>query len=151
MGWSSKPSAFTKTIEADLTKKQKDIVIDALQGVVMQSPVDEGSFRASHRVSINQPDMTFNESEKDENGTPTINKGEAVISRLVPYSTVYIQTNAPYATAIEFGQYPNPVKKGSYDKKAKKYVIKSINGFSQQAPQGVYGLTFSYIAQKYGG
>ena len=41
-------------------------MIDALGGVVMQSPVDEGSFRASHRVSINQQDMTFNESEKDK-------------------------------------------------------------------------------------
>lgn len=151
MGWTNKPSDFTKVIETDLTDRQRKIVIDALGGVVMQSPVDEGSFRGSHRVSINQPDMGFNESEKDKNGTPTINKGEAVISRLVPYSTVYIQTNAPYAAAIEFGQYPNPVKKGSYDKKAKKYVIKSVNGFSQQAPLGVYSTTFNYIAQKYGG
>ena len=140
MGWSSKPSAFTKTIEADLTKKQKDIVIDALGGVVMQSPVDEGSFRASHRVSINQPDMTFNESERDENGTPTINKGEAVISRLVPYSTVYIQTNAPYANKIEFGGFTT-----------KPETEKTKGGFSRNAPKGVYGLTFNYIAQKYGG
>ncbi|MFV5627319.1 hypothetical protein VXR12_11415 [Acinetobacter baumannii] len=151
MGWTNKPIAFTKTIEADLTKKQKDIVIDALQGVVLQSPVDTGAFRASHRVSINQTDQSFNEAEKDKGGGSTISKGTSVLSRLVPYSTVYIQTNAPYATAIEFGQYPNPVKKGSYDKKAKKYVIKSVGGFSQQAPQGVYSTTFNYIAQKYGG
>ncbi|EHU1527934.1 hypothetical protein A1E70_RS18845 [Acinetobacter baumannii] len=140
MGWTSKPSAFTKTIEADLTKKQKDIVIDALGGVVLASPVDQGAYRASHRVSINQPDMTFNESEKDENGTPTINKGEAVISRLVPYSTVYIQTNAPYATKIEYGDFTD-----------KPETPKTTGGYSRQAPQGVYGLTFNYIAQKYGG
>ena len=109
-------------------------MIDALGGVVMQSPVDEGSFRASHRVSINQQDMTFNESEKDKNGTSTINKGEAVISRLVPYSTVYIQTNAPYATAIEFGQYPNPVKK-AHTTKGQKYVIKSVGGFRSKLPK----------------
>lgn len=140
MGWTSKPSDFTKTIEADLTKKQKDIVIDALGGVVLASPVDEGSFRASHRVSINQQDMTFNESEKDKNGTSTINKGEAVISRLAPYSTVYIQTNAPYATKIEYGDFTD-----------KPETPKTIDGYSRQAPQGVYGLTFNYIAQKYGG
>ncbi|CAM0614665.1 hypothetical protein R5R67_14465 [Acinetobacter sp. OYA S30] len=140
MGWTNKPSAFIKTIEADLTKKQKDIVIDALGGVVMQSPVDEGTFRASHRVSINQQDMTFNESEKDKNGTPTINKGEAVISRLVPYSTVYIQTNAPYAPKIEYGDFTD-----------KPETPKTTGGYSRQAPQGVYGLTFNYIAQKYGG
>ncbi|ANT40723.1 hypothetical protein [Acinetobacter baumannii] len=140
MGWTSKPSAFTKTIEADLTKKQKDIVIDALGGVVLASPVDQGAYRASHRVSINQPDMTFNESEKDENGTPTINKGEAVISRLVPYSTVYIQTNAPYAKKIEFGGFTTKAE-----------TEKTKGGFSRNAPQGVYGITFNYIAQKYGG
>ncbi len=91
------------------------------------------------------------EAEKDKGGGSTISKGTSALSRLVPYSVVYIQTNAPYATAIEFGQYPNPVKKGSYDKKAKKYVIKSVGGFSQQAPHGVYSTTFNYIAQKYGG
>ncbi len=90
-------------------------------------------------------------TEKDKGGGSTISKGTSALSRLVPFSIVYIQTNAPYATAIEFGQYPNPVKKGSYDKKAKKYVIKSVGGFSQQAPQGVYSTTFNYIAQKYGG
>lgn len=151
MGWTKKPSSFIQTVEADLTKRQKDIVIDALGGVVLQSPVDTGAFRASHRVSINQPDQFYNEAEKDKGGASTISKGTSALSRLVPYSTVYIQTNSPYGPKIEFGQYPSPVKKGSYDKQAKRYVIKSINGFSQQAPQGVYGLTFNYIAQKYGG
>ncbi|MFW1763763.1 hypothetical protein [Acinetobacter calcoaceticus] len=151
MGWTNKPSDFTKVIETDLTDRQRKIVIDALQGVVLQSPVDTGAFRASHRVSINQTDQSFNEAEKDKGGGSTISKGTSALSRLVPFSIVYIQTNAPYATAIEFGQYPNPVKKGSYDKKAKKYVIKSVGGFSQQAPQGVYSTTFNYIAQKYGG
>lgn len=140
MGWTSKPSAFTKVIETDLTDRQRKIVIDALAGVVMQSPVDEGAFRASHRVSINQPDMSFNESEKDENGTPTISKGEAVISRLVPFTTVYIQTNAPYAKKIEFGGFTTKAE-----------TEKTKGGFSRGAPQGVYGLTFNYIVQKYGG
>ncbi len=140
MGWTSKPSAFTKTIEADLTKKQKDIVIDALGGVVMQSPVDEGSYRASHRVSINQPDMGFNEAEKDKGGGSTISKGTSALSRLVPFSVVYIQTNAPYATKIEYGNFTD-----------KPETPKTTGGYSRQAPQGVYGLTFNYIAQKYGG
>lgn len=140
MGWTKKPSAFTKVIETDLTEKQRKIVIDALGGVVMQSPVDEGSFRASHRVSINQPDMGFNEAEKDKGGATTISKGRSLLSSLVPYSTVYIQTNAPYAAKIEFGGFTT-----------KPETEKTSGGYSKQAPQGVYGLTFSYIAQKYGG
>lgn len=140
MGWTNKPSAFTKTIEADLTKKQKDIVIDALQGVVLQSPVDTGAFRASHRVSINQTDQSFNEAEKDKGGGSTISKGTSALSRLVPYSVVYIQTNAPYANKIEFGGFTT-----------KPETEKTKGGFSRNAPKGVYGITFNYIAQKYGG
>jgi len=140
MGWTSKPSTFTKTIEADLTKKQKDIVIDVLQGVVLQSPVDTGAFRASHRVSINQTDQSFNETEKDKSGGSTISKGTSALSRLIPFSIVYIQTNAPYATKIEYGDFTD-----------KPETPKTTGGYSRQAPQGVYGLTFNYIAQKYGG
>ncbi|KAA5656825.1 hypothetical protein J471_5157, partial [Acinetobacter baumannii 1032359] len=39
---------------------------------------------------------------------------------------VYIQNNQPYAERLE-------------------------NGWSDQAPQGIYGLTFNFISQKYGG
>lgn len=140
MGWTNKPTSFIQTVEADLTKRQKDIVIDALVGVVMQSPVDEGSFRGSHRVSINSPDMSFNEAEKDRAGGSTISKGTSALSRLVPYSTVYIQTNAPYANKIEFGGFTT-----------KPETAKTKGGFSKNAPEGVYGLTFNYITQKYGG
>lgn len=140
MGWTNKPSAFTKVIETDLTEKQREIAIDTLQGVILQSPVDTGAFRASHRLSVNQPDMTFKGSEKDKGGGSTISKGTSVLSRLVPYSTVYIQTNAPYAAKIEFGGFT-----------ARAETDKTSGGYSRQAPQGVYGLTFNYIVQKYGG
>nr|WP_228711916.1 hypothetical protein [Acinetobacter sp. FDAARGOS_541] len=49
-----------------------------------------------------------------------------------------------------FGQYPNPVKKGSYDKKAKDTLLKVSMVFTTSS-QGVYSTTFNYIAQKYGG
>lgn len=140
MGWTNKPSDFTKVIETDLTDRQRNIVIDALGGVVLASPVDTGAYRASHRVSINQTDQSFNEAEKDKGGGSTISKGTSVLSRLVPYSTVYIQTNAPYAKKIEFGGFTSIPE-----------TEKTSGGYSKQAPQGVYGLTFSYIAQKYGG
>jgi len=140
MGWTNKPSSFIQTVEADLTKRQKDIVIDALGGVVLQSPVDTGAFRASHRVSINQTDQSYNEAEKDKGGASTISKGASALSRLVPYSNVYIQTNSPYGTKIEYGNFTD-----------KPSTPKTTGGYSKQAPQGVYSTTFNYIAQKYGG
>ena len=41
-------------------------------------------------------------------------------------SLIYIQNNQPYAERLE-------------------------NGWSDQAPQGIYKTTFTYISQKYGG
>ena len=140
MSWKNNPTKFIDEIENTLTKKQKDIVQDALQGVILQSPVDSGAFRASHRVSINKTDTSFNQSEVDKSGSTTIAKGQSILSRLVPYSTVYIQTNAPYANKIEFGGFTT-----------KPETDKTVGGFSRQAPQGVYALTFNYIVQKYGG
>lgn len=140
MGWTNKPSAFTKVIEADTVELQRKISIDAFGGVVLQSPVDTGAFRASHRISINGPDYTFGGSEIDKGGSATIAKGKGVLSRLKPFSTVYVQTNAPYAAKIEFGGFTTKAE-----------TEKTTGGYSKQAPQGVYSTTFNYIAQKYGG
>lgn len=52
----------------------------------------------------------------------------------------------PYIRKLEYGGYPDPVKKGSWDKKKKTYVIKTVGGFSRQAPKGMVGLTMSKIA-----
>lgn len=56
-------------------------------------------------------------------------------------TTVYICNSLPYINVLEYGGYPDPVKYGSWDKKQHKFVIKSINGYSKQAPQGMVGLT----------
>ena len=64
MSWKNKPTDFIKVIESDLVKQQIEIVVEALQGVVMSSPVDTGAFRANHRVSVGSVDQSANESEK---------------------------------------------------------------------------------------
>ena len=126
MGWKNKPTDFIKTIEQDLTQTQKKIVGEVLQGVVMSSPVDTGAFRGNHRVSIGSVDTTANQSEKDEGGAGTISKGLQNLIALKPYQTVFISNSLPYAYRLE-------------------------NGWSDQAPQGIYRTTFTYITQKYGG
>ena len=49
---------------------------------------------------------------------------------------VYFTNNLPYIESLEYGGYPNPVKKGTWDKKKKQYVKRSEGGFSKQAPGG---------------
>ena len=126
MGWKNKPTDFIKAIEQDLTQTQKKIVGEVLQGVVMSSPVDTGAFRGNHRVSIGSVDATASSSEKDSSGAGTISKGLQNLIALKPFQTVFISNSLPYAYRLE-------------------------NGWSDQAPQGIYRTTFTYITQKYGG
>ncbi|SPL69150.1 hypothetical protein [Acinetobacter stercoris] len=148
MGWSNNPKDFIKQIENDLCDYQKKIVADALQGVIEASPVDSGAFKGNHRVSINSIDTGFNENIQDKTGSETLAKGLNILAQLVPFSVVYIQNNAPYGKVLEYGGYPDPVKNGSWVK-GKGFVIKSVKGFSKQAPLGIYGVTFTLIKEKY--
>ena len=136
--WSLNPTAFIETVEQDLTTLQKKIATDALTAVVMQSPVDTGQFRASHKLSVGHTDMSYNENTKDKSGTLTIANGNAQLQRLVPYSTVYIQSNSPYGKVIELGDFTTKAE-----------TAKTIGGFSKQAPQGVYALSFQLVKAKY--
>lgn len=124
-GWSNKPSRFIKSVEGDLAKKRNQIAGDMLQGVIMQSPVDTGAFRANHRVSIDADDLSYDKGNHDQSGNKTLREGLTVIaSNDKPYSEVVIQNNLPYAERLE-------------------------NGHSDQAAQGVYGVTFDAVVEKH--
>lgn len=124
MSWSGlKPSQFALQVIADGTTLQKRIVGDMLQGVVLQSPVDEGTYRGNHRVSINTPDNDYDETT-DNSGVTTMNKGYGISSESKLGDLVYIQNNLPYGMALE-------------------------HGHSGQAPHGVYTVTFAAVSEKY--
>lgn len=82
-----------------------------------------GTFRASHLVSIDSPDMTIVEHQ-DVNGSETISSGNVSINSAPNFCQIYIQTNLPYAEKIE-------------------------HGHSRQAPAGVYALSFNGVSQAY--
>lgn len=121
--WNVDPARFIQVAENDLTDMMKTITLDAFGMIIRMSPVDTGAFRGNNRVSIGQPDNSY-----DVTKTSQANKAEgeqAIASISVPYTTVYIQNNLPYAGRLE-------------------------NGSSMQAPAGLYGITFNSISQKYG-
>lgn len=130
----------------DKTDKQlrriiRKSVFDLTSDIIKDTPVDTGRLRANWQVSFNTPiDAQLKMEDKD--GNATIEKAKRLISGS-PIPLVYwIQNNLPYAETIEFGLYPNPVKKGSRTNQAKqgspvKYQVLSIGGFSAKAPQGM--------------
>lgn len=121
MGWTGvKPTNFSFEVEKQADEHVKKIIIDTVQSLVVSSPVDTGAYRASHIVSVGSGDYGVRE--------PSTNAVQDAAIQAVKFklgSLIYIQNNQPYAERLE-------------------------NGWSNQAPLGIYSTTFHYITQKYG-
>lgn len=104
--------------------------------VINKTPVDTGRLRANWQSGVNYiPGGTVAE---DADYAGELN--DAVMEMKLG-DMFYFYNNLDYAPVVEYGLYPNPVKKGSYvkGKKGEKgtWVKKSENGYSKQAPQGM--------------
>ncbi|WP_432481668.1 HK97 gp10 family phage protein [Moraxella sp. ZY200743] len=103
MKWDKPPGDFIKQITDELDKQYRTFAIDCYNNVVELSPVDTGTYRRSHHVSIGAPSMA--QTGAGRGAIMGIAKGN--------YPTIFIQTNSPYSIRLE-------------------------NGWSKQAPTGVY-------------
>ena len=123
MGWKNKPTNFALEVLKNADDHLKKIVGETLQQVIVRSPVMDGEFRASHKVTLDRPQNAY-EKGFDLSGGATLAKGLKVASTAKIGGLVYIQTLSPYGTRLE-------------------------NGWSQQAPLGVFALSFQSVASKY--
>ena len=123
MGWKNKPTNFALEVVSNADSHLKKIVGETLQQVVVRSPVMDGEFRASHKVTLDSPQNTY-EKGFDLSGGATLAKGLKVASTAKIGGLVYIQSLSPYGTRLE-------------------------NGWSQQAPNGVYALSYQSVVSKY--
>lgn len=122
MSWKgNKPTDFSVAIAKGNEKLIQKITMDTVQSLVLSSPVDTGAYRASHIVSIGSADMGVRGPETNASHDAAIQAVKIKLGNLV-----YIQNNLAYAERLE-------------------------NGWSDQAPQGIYSTTFNFISQKYGG
>jgi hypothetical protein len=123
MAWTNKPTNFAIDVLKDADDHLKKIIGDTLQQVITRSPVMDGEFRASHKVTLASPQTTY-EKGFDLSGGTTLAEGLKVASTAKIGGLVYIQTLSPYGTRLE-------------------------NGWSQQAPLGVFALSFQSVVSKY--
>ena len=123
MGWKNKPTNFALDVVKNADDHLKKIVGETLQQVIVRSPVMDGEFRASHKVTLDRPQNAY-EKGFDLSGSATLAEGLKVASTAKIGGLVYIQSLSPYGTRLE-------------------------NGWSQQAPNGVYALSFQSVASKY--
>lgn len=123
MGWKNKPTNFALDVVKNADDHLKKIVGETLQQVIVRSPVMDGEFRASHKVTLDRPQNAY-EKGFDLSGGATLAEGLKVASTVKIGGLVYVQTLSPYGTRLE-------------------------NGWSQQAPNGVYALSYQSVASKY--
>ena len=123
MGWKNKPTNFALDVVKNADDHLKKIVGETLQQVIVRSPVMDGEFRASHKVTLDSPQNSY-EKGFDLSGSATLAEGLKVASTAKIGGLVYIQTLSPYGTRLE-------------------------NGWSQQAPLGVFALSFQTVVSKY--
>ena len=123
MGWKNKPTNFALEVLKNADDHLKKIIGETLQQVIVRSPVMDGEFRASHKVTLDRPQNAY-EKGFDLSGGATLAEGLKVASTAKIGGLVYIQSLSPYGTRLE-------------------------NGWSQQAPNGVYALSYQSVASKY--
>lgn len=121
MTWQNKPTNFIKTVINNTESHVKKVIEVGLQSVVVSSPVMDGAYRGNHRLTLNKIDESFDLKIQDKSGGPTIEKNKAELVSFKLGDTLYIQNNAPYAVRLE-------------------------NGWSQQAPHGVYTIAFQKMS-----
>ena len=123
MAWKNKPTNFALEVVKNADNHLKKIIGETLQQVIVRSPVMDGEFRASHKVTLDRPQNAY-EKGFDLSGGATLAKGLKVASTAKIGGLVYIQSLSPYGTRLE-------------------------NGWSQQAPNGVYALSYQSVASKH--
>lgn len=136
--WSLDLTKYANGAKAKIKKVRVNYAFALYSAIVKKTPVDTGRARANWNISVGSVDDSTTEETKK-----TGLKHE--ISEINPSGdeSIFISNNLPYITTLEYGGYPSPVKKGTYDKKTKTWEIRSSGGFSKQAPNGMVGVTLA--------
>jgi hypothetical protein len=167
------PAGFDKLAKtADEFSKQLDRVIETLQAdvqytvtksvqdlhtkIVERSPVDTGAYIMSHGIAngaANPGDVGEPVGLPESKGGNALENKKLAVARAQEKreawnwdgtsDKIILYNNAPHATTIEYGGYPSHVEEGSFVKREGKYVVKSEDGFSKQAPRGVYTVSIN--------
>ena len=136
---------FKKKYEARMVRLHKKVSLDLFKKVVLKTPVDTGHARGNWNFGINEVRKEVSEAAtKDE----SMNNLITGVKGLQLGDTSVLANSVPYIGILEYGGYPKEVKYGSVGRKANKKKgitamrqIKSVGGYSYQAPQGMVRVT----------
>ena len=135
---------ISKAVRKMVQKKNDDFrgaVMATFSNIVIETPVDTGRVRGNWQFSIASPIEGIISFPVDATNIPPPD-----VTSEIPIEVfgkkMFLVNNLPYAGVLEFGGYPDPVKKGTYVKLKNRtdpnitHEIRSTGGFSMLAPKG---------------
>ena len=137
-------SGFVKKSKLAPNVVLRKIAIDLFSNVIKRTPVDTGMLRANWQVGLGSaPEGTV--AFSDKSGSRAIQQVAAKAAQARWGTSIFLVNNLPYALVVEFGGYPDPVKRGTYVAAGKTrygitgpgWVKRSSGGYSNQAPAGM--------------
>lgn len=141
MSFTSDLQRFSATATENTNQTVRAVTTKLFNSIVLASPVDTGRFRGNWQISYDAPILT--ETDRlDPTGAAAVADIAAVLQPKA--GRAYLTNNLPYAEVIEFGGYPDPVLRGTWVK-GQGYVIKSVGGYSKQAPVGMVRVNMTRI------
>jgi len=97
-----------------------------------------GRTKANWNIALDSPDLSNNLEMTDRTGDTTKSKIRSAVQsmKLSNDSTIYLANTTPWILMLEYGMYPNP-SKGSRNPVTGDLEVRTINGYSKQAPYGM--------------
>lgn len=132
--------ALEEMLEQDLDHTERSLrgaYISFSQRVILKTPVDRGAARANWLVTKGRPTNKVNTSKNIPSNAQIDSYLKRSFKSKILGKSYFLTNNLPYIEVLEFGLYPKNPEKGTYNKKRKKYQIRSKDGFSKQAPKGM--------------
>ena len=107
---------FGKSIGVKTELVIKKIALETFRGIVIKTPVKTGRARASWVITLehagNSPTLSKDTEFSEEEATAYAFQELAELSKITPFSTVFISNNLPYIETLEDGNSQQKAPEG---------------------------------------
>ena len=117
-------------LEQSANDNVRGVYLAGLKNIVQETPADKGRARNNWFLSVTAPSSKTTTSASIGGGS-SLSQASKMPKRVLG-KKIFFTNNLPYIRVLEYGGFPNPVKKGSYIKKSGKYEKLSKGGYSRQ-------------------
>lgn len=142
----SKSNVAINTVRAFMAYELFSRVVDRTP-VYFKWEKTSGTTKYNWQCTLNTPSTKVLKGT-DKKGTRTKQRILKVLERVTADEDIYFANSVPWVWNLESGLYPKSPVRGSYNKKTKKYEIRSTGGYSKQQPSvGMVKLSLTEVPQ----